>query len=261
VTSCLNEDAETEKQGREWAAQFLERVSNIARLNQVVSDVEAAIKEMDRKERERIVQEKQAQGWLSYLTNPWAANPVQTEQEKTKEHLKRPQQRVSKSIKLEWARNQLTQAEQEHQRLLAMERQTREREAREREERLREERMKAQREQNAKSRETSERKTKEDAVRAREAASRKAEESQREAARKAREREAAQKAANQRRQETERRERDLRQHLFERFTKQIYEDRMPQQNQNRDHLKEFKKANTIIFRKLKKDNCSELKAY
>ncbi|CAF9923184.1 MAG: hypothetical protein ALECFALPRED_002319 [Alectoria fallacina] len=212
------ENAENEKRAREWAAQCQARLSSIRSLNQDVWVFEAAIKEMDRKEQERVAQEKQAQGWLSYLTNPWAAKPVETKEREQRERL---QQRASASIKLERARTQKTQAEQDHARILAVQQQTREREAKEREERQREESIKAQRERNEKW------KREQDAARAREEASRKAEESQREA----REREAAQEMADQRIRETERRERDLRQRLFEKFAKQSTESRIPQQQQ------------------------------
>lgn len=210
-----------EKQSREWAAQCQARVRNIERLSREVRDYEATIEEIDR---ERVAREKQGQGWFSYLANPWAARPGETEQGKQEKARERLEQRASKSIKLEWARKQLTQVEAEHQRLLATQRQTREREAKEREDRLRDERLKAQREeQNAR------RKRDEDTARAREEACRKAEEAEREAARKARERE----AADQRRQETERRERDLRQRLFAKLAAESIPVRKPPQNQNR----------------------------
>ena len=212
------EDTENEKQAREWAAQCQARLSNIRSLDQNVWFFEATIRELDRKEQERVAQEKQAQGWLSYLTNPWAAKSVETKEREQRERL---QQRASASIKLERARTQKIQAEQDHARILAAQQQAREREAQEREERLREERIKAQREQNEKW------KREQDAARAREEASRKAEESQRQA----REKEAAQEAMKQRIRETERRERDLRQRLFENLTKQDTEGKMPHQNQ------------------------------
>ncbi len=142
---------------------------------------------------------------------------------KTEEILERLQLRASKSIKLGRARNQFNKAEQEHQELLTMQRQTREREARERCKMQNEERMKAEREEDAKWRE---------AARAGEDAYRKAEESRTEAAKEAREGEVAQDASNRRRQETERRERDLRQHLRERMAKQNAETKIPQQDKS-----------------------------
>ncbi|KAL9128578.1 MAG: hypothetical protein Q9217_002777 [Psora testacea] len=234
------ETARVAKREREWAAQSQARLDDIARLKEEMRAAEAAIAEINRKERQRVAQEKQGQGWFSFLTSPWAAKPVERgEEEKLKQQQELQQQRTSKSIKLERTKNQLMQAEREHRNITAMQRQTRESEARKREERLREERMKAQREQAAQWRESYEKKAKEEAAKAEEAARKRAEdlarrkaeevmrnrreELQRQAAKEAREKEAWQEAAN-------RRERESWQEVLERLARKEAEARVDQHN-------------------------------
>ncbi|MCJ1280385.1 hypothetical protein MMC21_008213 [Puttea exsequens] len=211
------EAARVRERDREWAAQRQIPQNRMARLKQEIRSAEAAIKEMERKEWEKMEQEKQARGWLTYILNPWSTMIFETEQEKkqkSRERIERMRQRTSKERMLQAAKQQLTQADLEYQNIISTQKQTREREDRSREERMRDASLKRQREQLARERAAIARRAREEAARA-------AEEVRRETARKEKEGEAAQAAAAGRQaQEAERKERDLRQQLFERIAKQ-----------------------------------------
>ena len=112
--SAASEAMKTKQRDNEWTSQNSARWNNIMRLRDEARAAEVVIQEVNRKEREAEAQEKQAQGWLFFLSRPWGAKPVETPADKIKRQREQQQQRTKQSIKLARINNQLTQAENEH---------------------------------------------------------------------------------------------------------------------------------------------------
>jgi curved DNA-binding protein CbpA len=200
----LTEKLRVEKRDREWSAQAQSRASNIMRLRQDLSALEATFREMQVKQRERQAQEDSSKGLFGYLSSFWSANPGKTEEERRREELEEVQKQTSTSIRLQRAKILLRATEHDHQNML------REQDQIKNEESLRWLRAKVQKEQEAMKRRASEQK---EAARARKAAFEKAQSE-------ARRREQTEERRRREQLDSERRERDLRQELLDKLAEQ-----------------------------------------
>ncbi len=226
------DESGVEERDREWSAQAQSRASNIKRLRQDLSALEATFNEMQFKERERKMNEDSDTGLLGYLSSFWSAKPAKTKEEKRKEELERTQQQTRTSVRLRMAKFQLQQAEQEHLNRL------REQDHIKFEESLKKRKARTQKEQEARNRRAREQ---EEAARAREAAFKKAQDE-------ARQRHRTEERRRREQQDNERRERDLRQELLDRLAKQNGRGNQPGQNESRFSSSAApKSANTNAF--------------
>lgn len=210
------EKTRVEKRDREWSAQALSRAGNITRLRQEPSALEATLKEMQSRETQKHAQENNDKGLFGYLSSFWSATPAKTEEEKRKEKLEQIQQN-STTIRLQRAKTQLQQAEEDHWSRV------REQNRIKSEESLREHRARAQREQEVRDRRAREQ---DEAARAREAGFKRAQD-------KARQRQQSEECRRRERQDDERRERDLRQDLLDRLAKHNTQHTQAGHNQGR----------------------------
>jgi len=99
------------------------RTENLARLRVEIRRTEAALKALDRTEREILEREKQARSWFSYLPSLWAQTQPDSKEERAKKRLDIVQQRTNKGIKLSQTRAELKRREQDHDDIIAFERQ------------------------------------------------------------------------------------------------------------------------------------------
>lgn len=180
-----------------------ESLGKIAELKKNVEMYEDLIKKAEKSERERIEKEKQqSQGWWAFLMGPSKPNEAQEEILRQE----RLQQNASRSIKLQWARNELRKCEVEREEMIRRHKIAKDRETKEKEQKMKE---------------TRERMAREEEVRRKEAASRAARERFEKEQKERQQREAA--ARQNEARQAEIKERDQRDLLRKKMEKQVLE--------------------------------------